>query len=175
MHPLHPYLAICNCPNILCCSHDFVSFRMDYLLHVSHVYLFICLVNFSFVLTQLEGCLFRELFLVSSGRTWCFFPGISILFMALSLSMCYTVHLPDNDSQTSVCLISNSWTCKNSKLWVLPSEILIHWIKMEPKLLHILKSPGISAARPCFIPLFCLVISWFLEPSTVHKVYIMGP
>lgn len=95
MHPLHPYLAICNSPNILCCSHDFVSFCMDYLLHMSYVYLFICLVNFSFVMTQLEGCLFRELFLISSGRTWCFFPGISILFMTLSLSMCYAVHLPE--------------------------------------------------------------------------------
>ena len=44
---------------------------------------------------------------------------------------------------------------------------------MEPKPLYILKSPGISGAYWYFTPLFHLVISLFLDLSTVHKVYII--
>lgn len=145
MHAFHPDLAISNSWNIPCCCHAFIYFHMDCLLCTWAMSACLSAWCISHLLKLSFKATLQKSSLISSGRLCCF-PWFSISFLVLSLFLYSRVHLPDKwlSKNSLLYLRITTRTCKNSKSWVLWSEILIQWIKLETSLSLFMKFPDVS-------------------------------
>lgn len=117
-------------------------FPLDYLFYIMGYHcLFICLVNFSYVDSASRLSLQRS----SLWPLWAEFDDSSLVFPFYSQCFLYFHTIwcifETNDTQNSMCQRIFSATCKNSKLWVLASEVLIYWIRIKTELFYIYEIP----------------------------------